>query len=71
MSDDEKIALIWHLAPRDQLTKLFIEFCRLKGYSAPATPIDAAIDKATGIRDELLEEFRAFVLEYVSPALLS
>ena len=51
--------------PPEQLNKLYKEFCRLSGYSAPKSPIDSMIDKATGFEEERMTEFASFLMQYV------
>lgn len=40
-----------------QITELYREWCRLKGYSEPTTPLDQMIDTATGAEAQRMHEF--------------
>lgn len=41
----------------DQLTEMYKEWCRLKGYKPAKTPFEAMIDQATGAEDAHIREF--------------
>ena len=45
--------------------ELFMQFCRLKGYTLPKSPIEQMIDDSTGYTKEIVQEFVSFCFEYV------
>lgn len=49
---------------------MFVEFCRLHGYSIPTKTIDIMIDDATGRTSKIGYEFFDFVSEYVFKPLM-
>lgn len=51
----------------EMLTELYEQYCRLKGYSKPTSPIEAMIDKATGQEQAHMEEFARWVVTELVP----
>lgn len=48
-----------------KMPDLWNEFCRLRGYSLPTSPIEQLIDEATGREEKAVREYAAFVFEYI------
>ena len=50
-----------------QIAEMYTEWCRLKGYNAPKTPIESMVDNATGAEAARMREFAEwFRLEILS-----
>jgi hypothetical protein len=48
-----------------KIPDLWKEFCRLKGYKLPTSPIEQLIDEATGREKKIVREYAAFVFEHI------
>lgn len=47
--------------------KMYIEFCRLKGYKAPKSKIEVMIDQAAGVEDAHMKEFAQWIKDEILP----
>jgi hypothetical protein len=49
----------------DVLYDLYKEYCRLKGYPLPKTPLDQWIDENSGMQEKNMQEFAIWLKEEV------
>ena len=48
-----------------KMPDLWKEFCRLKGYKLPTSPIEQLIDVATSHEEKIVKDYAQFVFEYI------
>ncbi len=60
-------ALCKHVVSEAMQAGMYEEWCRLKGYDLPKTPIALEVDRATGALESRASEFLDFFLGEVMP----
>lgn len=53
------------------ISKLYVEWCRLKGYKASTSPIEQMVDEATGFEAAKMQDFSKWLVWYLLPRFIA